>query len=109
MPPTTMIMKKAITDTFKSIKDDKTDNPLPEEMELMEIKQDAIVEGAEVVGYEALIAITQKSNILPQNDIIPLLKQSLQEEESMKQWYRENTLLAIDKLWPNIKSAFVKS
>jgi len=45
-----MIMKKAITDTFKSIKDDKTDNPLSEEMELMEIKQDAIVESAEVVG-----------------------------------------------------------
>ena len=109
MPPTTMMMKKAIKDTFKSVTDDKTDNPLPEEMDLMEIKQDAIAEGAEVKGYEALIAITQKSSNLPQNDIIPLLKQSLQEEESLKQWYRENTPIAIDNLWPNIQSAVVKS
>lgn len=50
----------------------------------MEIKQYAIAEGAEVVGYEALIAITQKSSNSPRNDIIHLLKQSLQEEESMK-------------------------
>jgi len=48
MPPTTMMMKKALKDTFKSVPDDKTDNPLPEEMDLMEIKQDAIAEGAEV-------------------------------------------------------------
>jgi ferritin-like metal-binding protein YciE len=109
MPPTTMMMKKALKDTFKSVTDDKTDNPLPEEMDLMEIKQDAIAEGAEVKGYEALIAITQKSSNLPQNDIIPLLKQSLQEEESLKQWYRENTPIAIDNLWPNIQSAVVKS
>jgi hypothetical protein len=34
-------------------------------MDLMEIKQDAIAEGAEVKGYEALIAITQKSSNLP--------------------------------------------
>ena len=38
----------------------------------MEIKQDAIAEGAEVVGYEALIAITQKSSNIPQNDIISI-------------------------------------
>ena len=91
MPPTTMMMKKALKDTFKSVTDDKTDNPLPEEMELMEIKQDAIAEGEEVKGYEALIAITQKSSNLPQNDIIPLLEQSLQEEESLKQWSRKHS------------------
>jgi hypothetical protein len=31
---------------------------MPEEMELMEIKQDAIAEGAEIIAYETLIAIT---------------------------------------------------
>ena len=44
MPPTTTMMKKALKDTFKSVTDDKNDNPLPEEMELMEIKQNAIAE-----------------------------------------------------------------
>ena len=107
-PPTTMMMKKMMKDTFKSITDDNKDNPMPEEMELMEIKQDAIAEGAEVIGYEALIAIAQKSSNLQQNDIIPLLKQSLQEEESMKQWYRENTPMAVDILLPRIISAVSK-
>ena len=51
-PPTTMMMKKMMKDTFKSITDDKKDNPIPEEMELMEIKQDAIAEGAEITAYE---------------------------------------------------------
>jgi ferritin-like metal-binding protein YciE len=59
---------------------------MPEEMELMEIKQDAIAEGAEIIAYETLIAITQRmKEEISQEEIISLLKQSLQEEESMKQ------------------------
>jgi ferritin-like metal-binding protein YciE len=108
-PPTTMMMKKMMKDTFKSITDDKKDNPMPEEMELMEIKQDAIAEGAEIIAYETLIAITQRmKEETSQEEIISLLKQSLQEEESMKQWYRENTPMAVDILLPKIISAVSK-
>jgi ferritin-like metal-binding protein YciE len=100
-PPTTMMMKKMMKDTFKSITDVKKDNPMPEEMELMEIKQDAIAEGAEIIAYKTLIAITQrKKEEISQEEIISLLKQSLQEEESMKQWYRQNTPMAVDILLP---------
>ena len=100
-PPTTMMMKKMMKDTFKSITDVKKDNPMPEEMELMEIKQDAIAEGAEIIAYETLIAITQRmKEEISQEEIISLLKQSLQEEESMKQWYRQNTPMAVDILLP---------
>ena len=101
-PPTTMMMmKKMMKDTFKSITDDKKDNPMPEEIELMEIKQDAIAEGAEIIAYETLIAITQRmKEEISQEEIISLLKQSLQEEESMKQWYRQNTPMAVDILLP---------
>ena len=107
-PPTTMMMKKMMKDTIKSITDDKKDNPMPEEMELMEIKQDAIAEGAEIIAYETLIAITQRMKEISQGEIISLLKQSLQEEESMKQWYRENTPMAVDILLPRIISAVSK-
>lgn len=107
-PPTTMMMKKMMKDTFKSITDDKKDNPMPEEIELMEIKQDAIAEGAEIIAYETLIAITQRMKEISQGEIISLLKQSLQEEESMKQWYRENTPMAVDVLLPKIISAVSK-
>ena len=100
-PPTTMMMKKMMKDTFKSITDVKKDNPMPEEIELMEIKQDAIAEGAEIIAYETLIAITQRmKEEISQEEIISLLKQSLQEEESMKQWYRQNTPMAVDTLLP---------
>ena len=99
-----MMMK----DTIKSITDDKKDNPMPEEMELMEIKQDAIAEGAEIIAYGTLIAITQRINEIPQQEIISLLKQSLQEEESMKKWYIEKTPMAVDILLPKNISAVSK-
>jgi ferritin-like metal-binding protein YciE len=108
VPPTTMMMKKMMKDTIKSITDDKKDNPMPEEFELMEIKQDAIAEGAEIIAYETLIAITQRINEIPQEEIISLLKQSLQEEESMKKWYVEKTPMAVDILLPKIISAVSK-
>ena len=107
-PPTTMMMKKMVKDTFKSITDDKKDNPLPEEMELMQIKQDTLIEGAEIVAYETLIEITQRINNLPREEIISALKQSLQEEENMKKWCRENMPMVIDNLLPKILSAVSK-
>jgi hypothetical protein len=44
-PPATGLMKKTIKDTVKSVTGD-TDNPLPEEMELIRTKEDAILENA---------------------------------------------------------------
>jgi ferritin-like metal-binding protein YciE len=45
---------------------------------------------------------------LSQDEIIPLLKQSLQEEESTKKWYVENTPMVVDILLPKIISAVSK-
>ena len=47
-PPSSMMIKKTIKDSLESITDNRGENPLPEEMELMQIKQDALVEGAEI-------------------------------------------------------------
>src|SRR4051794_26661721 len=100
MPPSTMMLKKTVKDTIKSITDDKKDNPLPEEMELMQLKQDTLIEGAEIVAYETLMEITKRINGVPTDEIISSLKQSLDEEKNMHKWCKENMPMAIDNLLP---------
>ncbi len=100
-PPATQLMKKALVDTVKSVKGD-TDNPLPEEMELIRTKEDAILEHAEIVSYQMCMQLAERAGA---QDAIPLLKQNLQEEESMAKWIMDNTPLMLDQLWPKIQSA----
>jgi ferritin-like metal-binding protein YciE len=100
-PPSTSMVKKMFKDTAKSVTKG-TDNPMPEEMELMHTKQDLIIENAEIVAYDMLIQISQRSDL---QDAIPLLKQSLQEEESMADWIKTNTPTMLDQLWPKIVSS----
>lgn len=104
-PPTTQLMKKTLKDTVKSVTG-KADNPLPEEMELIRCKEDAILEHAEIIGYKMLIQLSQRANA---QDAIPILKQNLQEEESMAKWIMDNTPMTLDYLWPKIQSAATSS
>lgn len=104
-PPTTQLMKKTLKDTVKSVTG-KADNPLPEEMELIRCKEDAILEHAEIISYNMLIQLSQRANA---QDAIPILKQNLQEEESMAKWIMDNTPMTLDYLWPKIQSAATSS
>ncbi len=52
-------MKKTIKDTVKSVTGD-TDNPLPEEMELIRTKEDAILEKAEIIGYKMVMQTAER-------------------------------------------------
>ena len=79
-----------------------TDNPVLEEMELLRTKQDLIIEYAEIVAYDMLIQICQRSNL---EDAIPILKQNLSEEESMANWIKTNTPTMLNQLWPKIVTA----
>ena len=107
-PPATTLIKKTVKDSLESITNDKKYNPLPEETELMQLKQDTLIEGAEIVGYETLIEITQKINGLPNDEIIPAIKQSLQEEKDMHRWCKNNMPMAVGILLPKILSAISK-
>ena len=100
-PPSTSMIKKTVKDTVKSMTGG-SDNPMPEEMELMRTKQDLIIENAEIVAYDMLIQIAQRSNL---DDAIPTLKQNLSEEESMANWIKTNTPTMLDQLWPKIVTA----
>ena len=104
-PPATQLMKKTLKDTVKSVTG-KADNPLPEEMELIRTKEDAILEHTEIIGYKMLIQLSQRANA---QDAIPILKQNLQEEESMANWIMDNTPMMLDQLWPKIQSAVTSS
>jgi ferritin-like metal-binding protein YciE len=73
---------------------------IPEEQELMQSVEDTIVESAEVIGYNLLIQMAGKMNKM--DDTIPLLRQSLYEEEKMFTWLRANAPAMFAKLWPHI-------
>jgi ferritin-like metal-binding protein YciE len=100
-PPATELMKKTIKDTVKSVTDN-TDNALPEEIELIRTKEDAILEHAEIIGYKMVMQLAERAGA---QEVIPALKQSLQEEQSMADWIMDNTPVILDQLWPKIQSA----
>ena len=103
---TTMTMKKIQAKTTESVTehndDEEEGNSMPEEMELMQIKQDFIIEYDELVAYNTLIQIIQSTNLPQQHEITLLLEQSMQEEESMAYWYKIHTPLILDNLWPKM-------
>jgi ferritin-like metal-binding protein YciE len=72
------------------------------EKELIEIKQDAIIENAEIVSYKMLIEIAKKVGA---NDAIPLFEQNLKEEESMAEQIILNASKTLNQLWPYIESS----
>jgi adenylate cyclase len=109
--PATIIMKKRSikTTTAESKKGDNVrDNSVPEEEELVRIKQDRTIEFSEVKGYESLIQTIQTTDIPRQDEITHLLEQSVQEEESMAHWYKIHEPLVIDKLWPKMIHASIR-
>jgi class 3 adenylate cyclase/ferritin-like metal-binding protein YciE len=108
-PPTTIIMKKRSITTAESKKEDIVrDDYMPEEEELVRIKQDRIIEFNELEGYKSLIQTMQIMDKAQQHKITLLLEQSVQEEESMAHWYKIHEPLVIDKLWPKMIHASIR-
>jgi class 3 adenylate cyclase len=107
--PAAIIMKKRSVTTAESTKEDNIqDISMPEEEELVRIKQDRIMEFNELKGYESLIQTTQTMDMPQQHEITLLLEQSVQEEESMAAWYKIHEPLVIDKLWPKMIHASIR-
>jgi ferritin-like metal-binding protein YciE len=100
-PPAAELMKKTIKDTVKSVTGG-TDNPLPEEMELIRTKEDAILENAEIVGYKMLMQVAERAGA---QDTIPVLEQNMKEEQSMAEWIVAHTPVMLDQVWPKIQAA----
>jgi ferritin-like metal-binding protein YciE len=106
--PTGMMAKKTLTDVAKSITGggggDK--NPMREELELMHTKEDYGIEHVEIIAYRTLIQLCERLGI---SNTIPLLQQSMQEEQSMAKWIETNIPMTFDKLWPRVEAALTGS
>jgi ferritin-like metal-binding protein YciE len=107
--PATIIMKKRSITTAESKEEDNVqDNSMPEEEELVRIKQDRVIKFNELEGYKSLIQTMQTMDMPQQHEITLLLEQSMQEEESMAYWYKMHTPLILDNLWPKIIHTSIK-
>jgi class 3 adenylate cyclase len=78
---------------------------ISDETEMVKIKQDYMIEYDEFVAYDTLIIIAEMTGLSNKNDIVQLLKDSMQEEKSLVHWYQEHTPKMLDDLWPNMINA----
>jgi ferritin-like metal-binding protein YciE len=75
------------------------------EEEIHKIKADLMIEKAGVIAYKILLRIADQANI---PDATSILKQSIEEEESMSNWITDNISVMIDHLWSKIESALIE-
>jgi ferritin-like metal-binding protein YciE len=100
MLPTDMdTISNTVKETAKSLVSSKSKDRVDAEHELIQTKQDAIIENAEIVSYKMLMEISQKAGIL---EALPLLQQSLLEETAMENFILSTTPMALTMLWPEL-------
>jgi adenylate cyclase len=87
---------------------DGLNSSIPEEIELIKIKQDFIREYDELAAYNTLLHIAEEIPDLSQNYIIKSLKETIQEEESMVYWFQVHAPLLFDTLWPKLINSPIK-
>lgn len=75
------------------------------ETELQEIEMDTKLESAETISYNVLLQMAIKMSFDDNvKEAIPLLRQSLEEEEKMNGWLRAHLPTVFVRLWPEIVS-----
>ena len=100
MLPTDMdTVSNMVKETAKSLVSSKSKDRVDAEHELIQTKQDAIIENAEIVSYKMLMEISQKVGLL---EALPLLQQSLLEETAMENFIVSTTPMALTILWPEL-------
>jgi ferritin-like metal-binding protein YciE len=72
------------------------------ESELSAVKEDAIVENAEIILYDMLSHLAERMNV---TNAIDVLLQSLSEERSMADWIKTNMPDMVAQLWPEIEAS----
>lgn len=100
-----------ITNTVKQVAKSITNSDDDKEMmdaekELIQTKEDAIIENAEIVSYKMLMDMAEEVGL---KDVVPMLKQSLQEETAMVNFIIGNAPLVLRLMLPKIEGARDKS
>jgi len=95
-------ISNTVKQAAKSIVSSDSKESMDAEKELIQTKQDAIIENAEIVSYKMLMEIAQKAGLL---EVLPALQQSLLEETAMANFIIGNTPHALGLLWPALQAA----
>jgi hypothetical protein len=99
MPMNADTITNTMKEAAKSLVSSESKDRVDAEKEMVEMKQDAIIENAEIVTYKVLMEISQKAGML---EVLPALQQSLQEETAMENFVTTNTPMALTVLWPEL-------
>jgi len=99
MPMDMDTISNTVKETAKSLVSSKSKDRVDAEYELIQTKQDAIIENGEIVTYKMLMEISQKVGLL---EALPLLQQSLLEETAMENFIVSTTPMALTMLWPEL-------
>ena len=75
---------------------------LPEDYEIVQLRQDFAINHDELMAYESLIETMQVMDIPYKQENLSLLEKSMREEELMVYWYKTHTPLILDNLWPKV-------
>ena len=75
---------------------------MPEDYEIVLLRQDFAINHDELMAYESLIQNMQVMDIPRKQDNLSLLEKSMKEEELMVYWYKTHTPLILDSLWPKV-------
>jgi class 3 adenylate cyclase len=75
---------------------------LPEDYEIVQLRQDFAINHDELMAYESLIETMQVMDIPYKQENLSLLEKSMREEELMVYWYKTHTPLILDNLWPEV-------
>lgn len=89
----------------KSLVSSESKDTVDAEKELMQTKQDAIIENAEVVSYKTLILMAQEAGM---QNVVAELNKSLQEETAMVNFIMGNAPMVLRMLMPQIQGAAKK-
>lgn len=81
---------------------------LPEDYEIIQLRQDFAINHDELKAYESLIDIMQVMDFPHKQENISLLKKSMREEELMVYWFKTHTPLILDSLWPKVIHSTVR-
>ncbi|MEM3094870.1 MAG: DUF892 family protein [Nitrososphaera sp.] len=100
-PATADTITGMVKETAKSVASEESRQTLDAEKELMRIKEDAIIENAEIVSYKLLMEMTDKAGL---KDASAKLQQSLQEEVAMANFIACNAPLILSLLWPKLEA-----
>jgi ferritin-like metal-binding protein YciE len=101
MPMNRDTISNTVKETAKSLVSSESQDKLDAEKELIQTKEDAIIENAEIVSYKMLIHMAQEIGL---QEAVPALNKSLQEETAMVNFIMGNAPLVLRLMLPKLEA-----